>query len=328
MSFVSATLYKKGAELALSEGLPSDLLKHHNISLNGPETSKYVPLDLFHEIYELAYEHLELGFPLRLGALMDADDYGTLGLSWKTAWKALDFFERLRRYIVLVTDRGLFDVQNDGITTHFTMERDSHRFGQTLSNEATFGMCANLIRRITNEDINPTLVRFKHKAHRDIQSYLDHFQCEVRFGVNLNAISYKSKDLQTPTIKADESIHRFLLERLEEEKKAIEINSNQVVSDVEKLIKEALPSGIPSIVEVSEHIGMSNRTLTRRLSESGFSFRDLIQKTQEMIAKDLLQNSNRSVAEIAFETGFSEQSAFNRAFKRWTGHSPVEFRKM
>ena len=100
-----------------------------------------------------------------------------------------------------------------------------------------------------------------------------------------------------------------------------------MVKDVEKLIKDALPSGIPSIASIGEHIGMSNRTLTRRLAESGVTYRDLIQRTQEQVAKDLLKNSNRSNAEIAFETGFSEQSAFNRAFKRWTNQSPVEYRK-
>ena len=72
---------------------------------------------------------------------------------------------------------------------------------------------------------------------------------------------------------------------------------------------------------------MSNRTLTRRLSEIGVSYRDLIQKTQETVSKKLLKTTSRSISEIAFETGFSEQSAFNRAFKRWTGTAPVEFRK-
>jgi len=73
---------------------------------------------------------------------------------------------------------------------------------------------------------------------------------------------------------------------------------------------------------------MSRRTLTRRLSENELTFRDLIKKIQEEVSKDLLKNSTRSIAEIAFETGFSEQSAFSRAFKNWTNQSPVEFRKI
>ena len=71
---------------------------------------------------------------------------------------------------------------------------------------------------------------------------------------------------------------------------------------------------------------MSNRTLTRRLAENGLTFRDLIKNTQLDLAKELLKIPGRNMAEIAFETGFSEQSAFNRAFKRWTNTSPIKFR--
>ena len=105
------------------------------------------------------------------------------------------------------------------------------------------------------------------------------------------------------------------------------VSANQVARDVERLIQDTLPSGIPSIHQFGEHLGMSNRTLTLRLRENGVTFRDIIQKTQEQVAIDLLTNTGRSIAEIAFETGFSEQSTFSRAFKRWTGLSPIEYRK-
>ena len=141
-------------------------------------------------------------------------------------------------------------------------------------------------------------------------------------------VDIPEKDLEIKTTLADKSISNFLIERMKEEKKGIEKNTKTLASDVEVLIKDALPSGIPSIKDVSKILGMSNRTLTRRLSDYGVSYRELIKKTQESISKDLLQNTGLSVGEIAFQTGFSEQSAFNRAFKRWTSLSPLEFRKM
>jgi AraC-like DNA-binding protein len=75
-----------------------------------------------------------------------------------------------------------------------------------------------------------------------------------------------------------------------------------------------MSSGIPSIVQVGEYLGMSARTLKRRLSERNLSFRELIQKNQQETATQLLTTTSQSIGEIAFLTGFSEQSAFNRAF--------------
>jgi AraC-like DNA-binding protein len=147
------------------------------------------------------------------------------------------------------------------------------------------------------------------------------------FNQPYNVISYTTDDLNTRTAKADLLLNKFLVERVEEETNGIEIKGSKLCMDVEDIIKDALPSGIPALLEVAEQIGMSARTLTRRLAENDVTFRDLIKKSQEDISKNLLTTTKRNIAEIAFETGFSEQSAFNRAFKRWTGLSPLEYRK-
>ena len=160
----------------------------------------------------------------------------------------------------------------------------------------------------------------------DLKSYHDAFMCPVLFNQAHYIIAYKTTDLETRTAKADISINKFLVERVEEETRGIEVSSNKIASDVETLIKDALPSGIPSIIQIGAHMGMSSRTLTRRLTETDITFRDLVRRTQEKISRDLLRNSSDSVSQIAFQTGFSEQSAFSRAFKRWTGKSPVEYR--
>ena len=326
MNFVSIGVYRKIAKKAISEGVSSDSFKHHNIPLSGPAPSPFVPVEPVFDIYEIAHEQLPIGFPLRMGQHMEADDYGTLGLALKTALKARDIFERTKRFLILITDRGSVDmIDEDGISTYL-LDRHIHRFGQACSNEASLSVCIKILRQVTGIEIVPIDVSFRHKAPGNVQVYQDFFKCEVLFEQKTNAIRYRTKDLNVPTIKADRSIHEFLVSRMEEEKEGIEIQSNSIASDVESIIKDALPSGIPGIVQVSEHIGMSNRTLTRRLSESGITFRELIKRTQERIANELLLNSQMSVAEIAFQTGFSEQSAFNRAFKRWTGKSPLDFR--
>ena len=326
MNFVATNVYRKIANKAISEGVSPGLFKHHGIPLSGPAPDPFVPLEPVFEIYEIAHQQLPTGFPLRLGQHMEAEDYGTLGLALKTAWKARDIFERTKRFLVLITDIGSVDmIDKDGVFTYL-LNRDIHRFGLACSNEASLSVCVKILRQVTGREIIPINVSFRHKAPGDMAIYEQFFKCEVLFEQEVNAIRYHTKDLDVPTIKADRSIHEFLVKRMEEEKEGVEIRSNDIASDVESIIKDALPSGIPGIVQVSEHMGMSNRTLTRRLGESGVTFRDLIKKTQERIANELLLNTQMSVAEIAFQTGFSEQSAFNRAFKRWSGQSPLVFR--
>lgn len=327
MSFVSRRIYQKVTDCALQEGLNPDLLTHHVAPLSSPSAKLYIPLYLLFEVYELGQQHLPPGFSIRVGASMIPEDYGTLGLSWKTSWRARDIFERIARFNILISDIGGIRVLTNGGITEVTLDRPINRIGQAISNETTLVVSVNMMRTVTQTNIIPTKVTFIHKAPEEILSYNNYFGCKVSFGQKTNSIHFVTEDLNIPTIKADKSINQFLLERMEEERKGIEKHANQLVSDINILIKEALPSGIPSMHEVSRHLGMSSRTLTRRLMESNVTFRQLIKNVQEEIAKYLLYSSNNSVSEIAFLTGFSEQSAFNRAFKKWTNQTPLEFRK-
>jgi AraC-like DNA-binding protein len=84
---------------------------------------------------------------------------------------------------------------------------------------------------------------------------------------------------------------------------------------------------VPQAAEIARDMAMSERTLYRRLAEEGLTFRDVLTEAQSSLAQELLRDSDSSIAEIAFLTGFSEQSTFSRAFKRWVGLAPAQFRQ-
>ena len=113
---------------------------------------------------------------------------------------------------------------------------------------------------------------------------------------------------------------------MKEEQESINSQADHLLKSIKSLIQESLPSGIPSLIQVAEHVNLSPRTLKRRLAEKSKSFRELVQEIQEETALDLLLNSHKSLSEITFLTGFSELSAFNRAFKRWKGEAPSSYR--
>ncbi len=328
MKYISIKLYRKVINHALNEGMLRDDFKGISTPIDSIEKIQAVPANHFFELHEMIDREIGPGFSVRVGQQMKIEDYGVLGLSWKTCSWAGEIFDRSERYFKLLSNTYFFRVKKGTEISRVYLNREAHRPGVELSNEATFSATVVVLQAITESNIAPVEVSFKHAPPEKLDDYAAAFNCPVMFNQPQNYIAYKTEDLNMRTAKADESINRFLVERVEEETKGIEFSANKIVVDVENLIKDALPSGIPGVEQIGQLMGMSRRTLTRRLSESGLTYRHLIKKIQEEVSKDLLKNSSRSIAEIAFETGFSEQSAFSRAFKTWTSLSPTEFRRI
>ena len=326
MPFVSSSIYHKAVNLALREGLDEKLLQVHLKSRSSIEASNYLPIHYLFEVYELADLHLKPAFAIRQGKQMTSDDYGTLGLAWKTCWRARDILIRIARYMVLVTDQGAACMEEYKGATKIVLDRDTTRRGLEIANETAFVMLSRIIREVTGEQIYPTGVLFKHGS-QEAPLFCDYFKCSVQFEAQENAIRFNSEDLDIATTKADKHIQRYLMERMEEEKKGILVQTDNLITEIQEMITGSLPSGIPSIIQVANQQKISPRTLKRRLNEKGKTFRELVQSVQQREATKLLKTSRQNISEIAFMTGFSEQSAFHRAFKRWTGQSPTEYRR-
>lgn len=323
MAVVFSTIYKKAIQLAFKEGIPktsNSWLENHALE------NERISMELLLNIYELAEKQLQPGFGLRQGKQLNTNDYGTLGLSWKTCLKAVDILRNVKRYMVLVTDDGSIELEEDDRTVKLILNRDVYRLGIKTANEASFVMLVGILNEVTGKNLKPVEVNFKH-AFTNSHYFSDYFECPVNFNSFENTLVFKAKTLDVSTIKADMYIHRFLVERMEQEKSNLNKEDDLLTDEINQILKDSMASGIPSINQVGEYLGMSARTLKRRLAERNLTFRELIQKNQKETATKLLSNSSQSVGEIAFLTGFSEQSAFNRAFKRWTGQAPNEYRK-
>lgn len=327
MKYFSAHLYVKMLNCAIAEGMDEEDFRDWTTSLEEAKKVDVISAEEFLTAHELLDDELGPGFGVRVGQQMLIEDYGVLGLSWRTCSRVGEIFERSERYFKLLSNTFVWQIQEDGNLSHIILNREAHRRGMELSTEASLSATVVVLQAMSEQNITPIQVSFKHKPPNDLNSFNMAFNCPILFNQPQYAISYKTEDLNVRTAKADASINTYLLQQVDEKTKGIKIPGSKLVRDVESLIKDALPTGIPSIHHIADLTAMSNRTLTRRLSEAGITYRDLIKKTQETIAKDMLRNTNQSIGEIAFLTGFSDQSAFNRAFKKWTGFTPSEFRK-
>jgi AraC-like DNA-binding protein len=104
------------------------------------------------------------------------------------------------------------------------------------------------------------------------------------------------------------------------------MDKNDIVTRARVLLIGQLPNGEPSRKTLADTLHLSERTLARRLSAGGYTFTSLVDEIRSHLAKDYLRQSRFSVTDVAFLLGFSDQSNFARAFKRWTDLSPTEFR--
>lgn len=264
--------------------------------------------------------------PLRAGAAMRCDDYGAFGLAWKSALTLRGSYARAERYAHALTSVSTYEVEktDDGAFMHLH-RMGERRLGMRLSNEATIASILTISREVSTKPVHPLAVYFKHPAPDSIVAHEAYFGCPVHFDTDRDALLISHDSLQTPNKLGDKSISEFFDSHLETELAKLDDNS-ALDRQVRRHVTQALSEGVPLLSDVAGHLGMSGRTLQRRLSELGYSYQTLVDESRRQLAERLLRQTDYSLVEIAFMTGFSEQSAFARAFKRWAGQTPRNFR--
>ncbi|MEJ8562942.1 AraC family transcriptional regulator [Yoonia sp. GPGPB17] len=266
--------------------------------------------------------------PLRTGESMQLDEYGALGLAWKSAPTLRDSYARVERFARVWTSVVEYELRKVDRGTYFILHRTGERrLGLRLSNEATLASAVSISRQVSPVPFAPIEVHFKHLPPRTLDYHERFFGCPVFFGSHVDALLLSPESLAQPNKLGDEGITRFLDRHLEDELRdvACEASIKALAKDV---VARSLSEGVPKMADVARRLGLSARSLHRRLADDGLNFRTLTDETRKELAEGLLRDERYSLSEIAFLTGFSEQSAFNRAFKRWIGRSPAAHRKV
>ena len=302
------------------------LVRSMGIELNRPVYM--IPDTHYYSFFErvAAIDRNGTTLPLRAGAAMRSDDYGAFGLAWKSATTLRGSYNRAERYARVLTSVSTYEVEatNGGAYMHLRRSGERH-LGMRLSNEATIASILTISQEVSPAAIQPIAVYFKHAAPESITDHETYFGCPVHFNADRDALLISNESLQTPNKLGDESISKFFQSHLETELSKLE-DDTALDQQIRHYVTQSLSEGIPMLSDVAHHFGMSGRTLQRRLSELGYSYQTLVDESRRQLAERLLRETDFSPIEIAFMTGFSEQSAFARAFKRWAGQTPRNFR--
>jgi AraC-like DNA-binding protein len=169
-------------------------------------------------------------------------------------------------------------------------------------------------------------VYLKHKAPEDTAGHEAYFGCPVHFASDKDALRVSTKTLDSPNKVGDASIARFFDTLLEAEVSTLDATV-PLERRVLDRVSTALSAGVPALSDVARDLGMSGRTLQRRLAEKDTTFQALVDEARRRLSLRLLRGDDEAtLSEVTYMTGFSDQSAFTRAFKRWTGQTPGTFR--
>ena len=292
------------------------------------DAGQMIPAQRYYELLEKIAGQIDVtDLPVRTGALMRLDEYGALGLAFKAATTLGASFARVERYAGLWTSVVEYELRPATGGTLFILHRaGERRLGMRLSNEATLVSAVAIARQVCPVPLAPVEVLVRHPAPRRVAGHEDWFGCPVRFGAERDAILFSDETLARPNILGDEGISQYLTTHLDAELSEMTWEP-ALVMQARAAIAQALSEGAPKMAEIASGLGLSARSFHRRLSEHGMSFQSLTEETRRDLAEGLLRDERHSLAEIAFLTGFSEQSAFTRAFKRWVGTTPATYRK-
>ncbi|MCF6248264.1 MAG: AraC family transcriptional regulator [Desulfobacula sp.] len=245
-----------------------------------------------------------------------------IALNCDTLLGAVQSWARYDQLICETDQIRIFEKEDHYI---FTYTNTAPEFENRWIPEQYFSLSLEYGRRISAKEITPLEVWFRHDDPGYIKEYEKIFHCPVLFGKKANLVRFKKKDMRLPIVSPDPYLKAVLVKHADKSIKKIG-NPFSLKSRVADYIIKNLHTGQVTIQTVSDVQNMDRSTLYRHLAKEGTSFKQLLVDIRKELARDHLIKG-LTATQTAYLLGFTEPSAFQRAFKRWFDQSPGEFRK-
>ena len=248
-----------------------------------------------------------------------------LGLSWMASQTLRDGFMRMARYS---------HIANTALKIEITETRSEIRLAPRLTArgietaaeamDAALAFIVSLCRLITTRHFAPDKVVFRREPGPHADQYIAFFASPVYFGQAEDALYFDAVKAREPIPAGNEEVAREV-DRIAERYLAT-LQPSRVQDKVREILLTLLPSGEADQRTIARNLNRSVSTLQRQLKAEGSSYRKVLDETRQTMALRLVKEGQHSLGQIAYLLGFSDQANFSRAFRRWTGGPPTEFR--
>ncbi|MFT9847099.1 AraC family transcriptional regulator ligand-binding domain-containing protein [Aneurinibacillus sp. REN35] len=235
-----------------------------------------------------------------------------------------DALKRMARYKQLCPPESL-RITEEG--EHCTIELDwlnTEQPGPPMLVGITLAFLLELGRRGTGQPLTAKFVEFSYPMG-DVQVLEAYFGCRIQIGANCNRLTLHRADLDRPFVSYNAELLEILTpildQSLDEQQR-----SRSIAEMVTWIMKRSLTGGRPSIQTVASELGVSDRTLQRRLADEGMSFQHLLTQVRHKQAREYLADPALDMKEVAFLIGYEDRNSFFRAFRLWEGDTPANWR--
>lgn len=233
--------------------------------------------------------------------------------------------ENLLRYLYLHVHGAGARLERSGSTAFLGYEiyqplaENAHQ----LEDAAVASAC-NILRELCGKDWGASEIWFTHHSPKDTKPYRQFFQAPLRFDREKSGIFFSARWLKRAVRTADPELLRLLGKQIDE----LEVNHRENFSEqVRRVLHNAVLTRHCSAEEVAALFSMHSRTLHRRLKVEGTTYQSLVDETRYHISRQMLESSDAALSQVADVLGYTDVRTLNRAFKRWSGSTPAQWRK-
>jgi len=306
---------------------PEPIFLKAGLPLPAPESPQLrYPLPRIRELWALSREASgDETIGLKTGWYAKPAHFYAFGYSWMASSTLLGAMQRLIRYFQLMStasvDLSLTETEDSfALSAVFPDESKSPpKEGIDCGMTAILALCDI----VAEKEIRPIRAESIRLGTVHPEAYRAALQAPIRFNADIGTLHFDKDTMRAPLphgtpdiAKATDRIAEQYIESLDPHK---------VASQVRRLLIDLLPSGKVDQEIVSSRLNRSASTLQRQLQEEGMNYREVLESTQRILAETYLRDKKHSHAQIAYLLGYSEQSNFSRAFKRWTSMSPRQY---
>ena len=309
-----------------------DLARQAGIELTGsPGPGERLDTDKVDALLRFAIPRIDdPAFGLQAARCWHPGNLGVLGHAWLSSSTLRTGTSRLVRYLRIVGERGQVEAEDvaAGLKLRFWAGRGDPASEPVaaVAVDICMSLLLDMCRLTAGAALRPSTASLRRRRPASALAYERFFGCAVEFGARENAFVLSGADADRPLESSNRQLASVLDTMLAEQ--LARLGRTDVVARCKAAILEHLASGEISEDEAALRLNMSPRTLQRKLAETGTSYKALLDGTRKDLALRYIGDPHRSITDITFSLGFAGPSSLTRAFKRWTGASPSDYRSV